>query len=295
MTLTAFLILYSCSPEEETQAPTNSVQTPEPEPETVVVQYTLTVTAGEGGSVTDGGTFDEGTEVTITSTANEGYRFTGWEGNSSTSEGLTVTLNSNQTYQALFKLIPVYTLTETTSEGGTVSTEGGEFEEGTEVTILVTVNEGYRFDGWEGIESNESTITVSLLSNTELSPIFNEVTQSPTNYNIDEYWGEVVEFENDVIFTSDVPQEVRDGFHSTHDFVIDYFGNYGPTEWWIIGNEQSLIENLAIQFADRRQQKNKLWGDYQYTLDRGRNYFNSYKGVTNAGLNGDRNFGYPTC
>ena len=34
--LTAFLILYSCSPEEETKAPTSTVQstTPEPEPET---------------------------------------------------------------------------------------------------------------------------------------------------------------------------------------------------------------------------------------------------------------------
>ena len=31
--LTAFLILYSCSPEEERQAPTSTVPTPEPEPQ----------------------------------------------------------------------------------------------------------------------------------------------------------------------------------------------------------------------------------------------------------------------
>ena len=106
-------------------------------------------------------------------------------------------------------------------------------------------------------------------------------------------WGKIVEFENDVFFSSDVPQEAIDGFHSTLNFVIDYFGNYGPTEWWIIGNEQSPIENLAIQFADRRQQRNQLsGGDYQRTLDRARNYFNSYKGITNAGLNGARHFGY---
>ena len=60
------LVLFSCSPDEETQAATNTVQTisPEPEaetPEPVVVQYTLTVTAGNGGSVTNGGTFDDGT------------------------------------------------------------------------------------------------------------------------------------------------------------------------------------------------------------------------------------------
>ena len=92
----------------------------------------LTVSAAEGGTVSaEGGTYEEGTEITITATPSEGYRFTGWEGNDSTNESLTITLNSNQTYQALFELIPIYTLTVTTSEGGTVSTEGGEYEEGT--------------------------------------------------------------------------------------------------------------------------------------------------------------------
>jgi hypothetical protein len=105
------LVLFSCSPDEETEAPTNTVQTstPEPEaetPEPVVVQYTLTVTVSEGGSVTDGGTFDDGTEVTITATPDEGYEFVGWEGSTATEENLTITLNSNQDYQALFELIP---------------------------------------------------------------------------------------------------------------------------------------------------------------------------------------------
>jgi hypothetical protein len=71
--------------------------------------YTVTVTAGEGGSVsTSGGTYNQGTQVTITATANDGYRFTGWEGNTSTSESLTITINSNVTYQALFEVIPNY-------------------------------------------------------------------------------------------------------------------------------------------------------------------------------------------
>ena len=103
------MVLFSCSPDEETQAPTNTVQTttPEPEaesPEPVVVQYTLIVTEGEGGTVsTQGGTYDEGTEVTFTATPSDGYDFAGWEGNNSTSESLTVTLNSNITLNAIFK------------------------------------------------------------------------------------------------------------------------------------------------------------------------------------------------
>src|SRR6056300_1456823 len=147
----SFILVYSCSTEEE-ESITPVVQTPEPEP--APVEYTLTVSAAEGGTVsTEGGTYEEGTEVTITATPSEGYRFTGWEGNTSTEESLTITLNSNQTYQALFELIPIYTLTLTTGEGGTVSTEGGEYEEGTEVEVTATPNEGYRFDGWEGNDS----------------------------------------------------------------------------------------------------------------------------------------------
>ena len=92
----SFIIVHSCSTEEDDTVAPNVVQTPEPEPP-APTQYSLTVTAAEGGTVsTEGGTYDEGTEVTITATPSEGYRFTGWEGNDSISESLTITLNSNQ-------------------------------------------------------------------------------------------------------------------------------------------------------------------------------------------------------
>ena len=144
----SFLLLLTCAKDstedntsEYVSSQTNTTNT---NPTTTITQYTLTVTAGEGGSVsTSGGTYNQGTQVTITATANDGYRFTGWEGNTSSNESLTITLNSNQTLQALFELIPIYTLTVATSEGGTVSTEGGEYEEGTEVTITATPDDGY--------------------------------------------------------------------------------------------------------------------------------------------------------
>ena len=102
--LTAFLILYSCSAEEEDTTPPPTVQQPTPEPEPEVSQYTLTVSAGEGGTVsTEGGTYDEGTEVTITATPAEGYEFIGWEGSDSTEASLTVTLGANTTLNALFE------------------------------------------------------------------------------------------------------------------------------------------------------------------------------------------------
>src|SRR6056300_1785895 len=95
-TLTAFLILYSCSAEEEDTTPPPQLQQPTPEPEPQApTQYTLTVTAGEGGTVsTEGGTYDEGTEVNITATPEEGYEFIGCEGSDSTEASLTLNLNS---------------------------------------------------------------------------------------------------------------------------------------------------------------------------------------------------------
>ena len=80
----SFVLIYSCSTEEEESA-TPVVQLTEQE----LVEYTLTVSASEGGTVsTEGGTYDEGTEITITATASEGYRFTGWKG-TTPSESLT--------------------------------------------------------------------------------------------------------------------------------------------------------------------------------------------------------------
>ena len=112
--LTAFLILYSCSAEEEDTTPPPQIQQPTPEPEPQApTQYTLTVTAGEGGTVSnEGGTFDEGTEVTISATPAEGYEFAGWEGSDSDSNSLTVTLNGNTNVQAIFQRLPFVSRSE---------------------------------------------------------------------------------------------------------------------------------------------------------------------------------------
>jgi len=104
--LAAFLILYSCSAEEEDNTPPpNIIQTPEPEPQ-APTQYNLSVSAGGGGTVsTEGGTYDEGTEVTITATPDDGYEFVGWEGSDSSEDSLTITLTGDSNVTALFEQI----------------------------------------------------------------------------------------------------------------------------------------------------------------------------------------------
>ena len=96
----AFLFLYRCTTKEEA---------PEPQART---QYTLTVTAGEGGSVSPEatGTYDEGTTITISATPDPGYVFDRWEGSDFDNSGCgfarycrtAVTINSNRSVLAFF-------------------------------------------------------------------------------------------------------------------------------------------------------------------------------------------------
>ena len=75
---------------------------------TSVTQYSLTVTAGTGGSVsTSGGTYDDGSSVSITATPNDGYEFSGWNGSNSTNSTISVTINSNTIIEALFTEVPI--------------------------------------------------------------------------------------------------------------------------------------------------------------------------------------------
>src|SRR6056300_50501 len=150
-TLTAFLILYSCSAEEEDTTPPPQLQQPTPEPEPEVTQFTLTVTAGEGGTVsTEGGTYDEGTEVTITATPEEGYEFVGWEGNDSTEASLTVTIGANTSLNALFGQLPVLVLPPSPSK---------MFTKGVADTLSIGFSSISGFKG-VSVEANYGTVEV---------------------------------------------------------------------------------------------------------------------------------------
>ena len=101
----SLLLLLTCA-KEDSQAPnTPPTNTTNPTTTPTVTQYTLTVTAGEGGSVsTAGGTYNDGTSISITATPSQGYNFSSWS-NGSTANPLNVTLNSNTSVTANFELL----------------------------------------------------------------------------------------------------------------------------------------------------------------------------------------------
>ena len=67
-------------------------------------KYTIT-TVAENGVVTGGGVYVEGDYITLTATANEGYKFTQW-GDGNTENPRTVTATADVTYTAEFAPIP---------------------------------------------------------------------------------------------------------------------------------------------------------------------------------------------
>ena len=115
----SLLLLITCSKDSTEDSssvyvapPTNTTN-----PTTSVTQYTLTVSAGEGGSVsTTGGTYNDGTSVSITATPSEGYGFIGWNGSDSSSSTISVTLTGNTTIEAQFGQLPQLTLPNTPSK-----------------------------------------------------------------------------------------------------------------------------------------------------------------------------------
>lgn len=85
-------------------------------------QYKLTVTAGTGGTVSGGGTYNYNAQATLKATANSGYHFVKWsDGNTSATR--TVTVTKDATYTATFEQDPYLNLDKTSLEfeasGGT--------------------------------------------------------------------------------------------------------------------------------------------------------------------------------
>ena len=149
-------------------------------------QYTISVTANpsNGGTVTGGGTFDQGSSCTVTATANNGYTFTNWTENGnvvSTNANYTFTVNGNRTLVANFTQ-QSYTISVTANpaNGGAVS-GGGSFNYGQSCTVSATANLGYTFTNWTengNVVSTNANYTFSVTGSRSL--VANFTTQTYT-------------------------------------------------------------------------------------------------------------------
>lgn len=121
-----------------------------------------------GGNITGDTTVPYGSDLTITATANPGYKFDGWyENNSKVSDNASykiTSIKSDHTYTAMFNPNK-YTVAASASPTGSGTITGtGSFNQGDNVVLTAKAANGYTFTGWflNGTEySKNSQITVS--------------------------------------------------------------------------------------------------------------------------------------
>ena len=145
---------------------------PDPSPP---VEYSLTVSSAEGGSVITPGegtfTYVNGAVISLVAAPASGYYFGGWIGDVSTiantrATSTTITMNGDYSTTANFQVIPVakYNLTVSSTEGGSVTTPGqGTFtyDAGSVVELVAEADEGYRFMEWTGSVDSVADVTAA--------------------------------------------------------------------------------------------------------------------------------------
>ena len=70
----------------------------------------------------------------------------------------------------------------------------------------------------------------------------------------EDLWGKIIDKKPEVFFASDISQKVRDGFMSDLNLIIEQLGNYGPLEWWVLGQDiekPSLTHDEALSNAPK--------------------------------------------
>ena len=153
-------------------------------------QYTINVSANPtiGGTVTGGGTYNQGQSCTVTATANANYTFQNWTENGnvvSTNASYTFTVNANRTLVANFEAQPQeYTITVSANptNGGSV-TGGGTYQEGQSCTVSATANTGYTFTNWTengNVVSTQASYTFTVNANRTLVANFQGQTYTIT-------------------------------------------------------------------------------------------------------------------
>ena len=146
-------------------------------------QYTLTITAGTGGTTDPAPgthTYDVGTDVAITATPESGYRFGSWTGDvpsgHENDNPVTITMDSDKSIEANF--IRRYILTITVGTGGRTDPSQGSYicDVGTQVSVRAIPNSGYRFNSWSGDASGTSNpISITMDSDKSIKAKFSAV------------------------------------------------------------------------------------------------------------------------
>ncbi|NLW31328.1 MAG: hypothetical protein GXY77_07725 [Fibrobacter sp.] len=196
------------------------------------VSYTLSVSVAQGQGTVEpsSGSFENGTDVTITATGSSGYFFDHWEGDlSGNTNPITVNMTSDKNITAYFvqDTRTYYTITGQATPGGSITQnpQGSQLVEGTMVTFSAVPNDGWTFSEWSGdYTGKDSSFTVSpLISDITVNAAFMpvdlftyEAEYAMLNKSVKEtknagFSGEAyVNFDNETGSSAEIPVYVND-------------------------------------------------------------------------------------
>jgi hypothetical protein len=143
-------------------------------------KFTLTLTAGTGGSVTSTPSvtsFDSGAVVSLKAVPLAKYAFAGWSGAvTGTKDTISVVMNGNKSVTAAFsRVYPKYTLTISTLTSGTITANpsAASYDSGAQVGLKAKANQGFLFSNWiAGASGTSDTTNIVMDANKSVSAIF---------------------------------------------------------------------------------------------------------------------------
>lgn len=169
----------------------------EPNAPQIKHKLTLIATPSDGGSVSGGGTYVDGSKVTLRASASSGYAFEAW----SDKDGMVIattasfqytTKEKHDTLYAHFRFVPTsptepadpntslyYRLTLEPDQGCTVS-GGGRYLMGTRVSVSASLESGYEFINWT---DSEGEVVSTSRSFTHTKKDENEVLTAHCRFN----------------------------------------------------------------------------------------------------------------
>jgi len=139
--------------------------------------FSLTVMyVGQGTVDPNGGTYADGTELSLSAAGAVGWRFDHWEDDlSGTDNPETLTIDADKLVTAVF--VEQMTLTITVVGQGSVETNpsGTQFDEGAEVELTAVPDEGWQFSHWEGdLTGITNPETLYMDADREVTAVFTE-------------------------------------------------------------------------------------------------------------------------
>ena len=273
------VVLFACSKDDTT--------TPEPEP-VQVPKYTVTIKAGDGGTVSSaGGTYNKDSQFSVTATPNAEYLFQAWsDGN--TDNPRTIKVGADLTITANF-VKKQYDLTVTVVGDGAVAEEvviqGGRYNSGSQIKLTATAAEGWEFTSWTGaIESTDNPVTVTLDGAKEVTATFTrkkfdltitiegegtvteEVVVQPAQYDYETQvkltavpetgweftaWsGDLESTENPVTVTVEEAQNITATFTQLPSIYLDTNGITIKANSWAVVGETELLDGVEYLIVD---------------------------------------------